>query len=216
MTGWFTKMIKKALLPFTYPWIYRKHLGAFVNILDVGCGDGSLMEYVNFDGKYKVTGVDLYKPYIKSAKEKGVYERVLLGDIRKIKFPKDSFDVVMSSQVIEHLEKKEALKLIKEMFKISRKKIIVGTTNGFFPFDPLEGGDSNPLQVHKSGWKITELIRDDFKVYGQGLGLILRPGGLAHRVKGLSYAFSLISYLLSPLVYFVPRLSTYIIAVKRK
>jgi SAM-dependent methyltransferase len=202
------------LLPFTYPWIVRRDIEG--SVLDVGCGDGAQMKMINFDNTLYVTGIDLYKPYVEKATKSGIYKKVLLGDIRKMKANSHSFDCVLSSQVVEHLTKKEAISLIDAMEKIAKKKVIIGTTNGFFPFDPLEGKDGNPLQVHKSGWSIKEFRELGYRVYGQGLGIVYKPDGLAHRYPGGNIIWFALSYLLSPITYYFPHISAYIIAVKQK
>lgn len=204
------------IFPFTYQWIIARELVGTKTILDVGCGDGYLISLLNKDKKFRVVGVDLYKPYLKIAKERGVFKRLIRKDIRYLKFPEKSFDVVMSSQVVEHLGKRESQRLIREMERIARYKVLVGTTNGFFPFDAIEGGDKNPLQVHKSGWSPEEFRKQGYKVYGQAAGFIYKPGGLGHRFKELGYVFYAISYLLSPLIYLFPKFSTYLVAVLDK
>jgi len=203
-------------LPFSYSWILRHQMGGSRTVLDLGCGDGALMSFLNKDKRYQVTGIDLFRPDLKKAKETGVYSKLIYGDIRKLKIKKNSFDLVFSSQVIEHLEKKEAVALIKILEKIAKKKLVLGTTNGFFPFERIEGNDNNPLQVHKSGWSIKEFKKMGYEVYGQGIGAIYKPGGLGHRVIYLRLFLYIFSYLLSPLIYFYPNLSAYLIAVKRK
>lgn len=201
--------------PFTSPWIIRYHLGNAKSILDVGCGDGSLMIKVNRDKKYDITGVDLYKPYLKLAKRSGVYKNVISSDIRKIKFKDKSFDAVLASQVIEHLTKKDALKLIKKMEKIARHKIILATPNGFVKYDPFEIIDDNKLQEHKSGWEIKEMKKMGYEVFGQGSGFIYRPSGLLYKFRGLKDILVIFSYILSPISYFFPITSTSITAVKK-
>lgn len=201
-------------LPFSYSWIYKHQIGDLRTVLDIGCGEGDFMSVLNRDRTYNVTGIDLYKPYTEKAKKSRVYERVLYGDIKKLKFNDRSFDIVMSSQVIEHLEKKDGLELIKKMEEVAKKKIIIGTPNGFIPFDPYQTWDENPLQVHKSGWDIGEMRGYGYKVYGQGLGFIYKPGGLAYKFPKMGTLFFLFSYLVSPITYIYPRISAYIIAVK--
>lgn len=198
---------------FSYHWIIQKKMGKVKTILDVGCGNGSFMKIINKNGDYKATGIDLYKPHIQTARRTKSFERLISADIRKIEFEEKSFDLVISSQVVEHLEKKEAKILIKKMEKIAKKKIIVATTNGYFPFDPIEGKDDNPFQVHKCGWTVSEFKRMGYKVYGQGLGFVYKPNKF-FRIPILKYLFFIFSYIVSPVVYLFPRLSAYIIAVK--
>jgi ubiquinone/menaquinone biosynthesis C-methylase UbiE len=200
--------------PFSYYWIIQKQLSTGDKILDVGCGDGKVEAEIESPERFRITGIDLYKPYIATAKKLGLFEKLIIGDIRKVGFKKKQFDVVLSSQVVEHLEKKEALKLIKTMEKVASKKVVIATTNGFFPYDPLWGHDANKLNIHKSGWSKAEFESLGYKVYGQGTGFIYKPGGLAHRYKSFQSLFFSLSLILSPLNYFFPPMSVYLIAVK--
>lgn len=204
-------------IPFSSPWIIRHHLGNAKTVLDVGCGDGEFMLKVNPDKKYDVVGIDLFKPNIKKTKKTGVYKRVILSDLRKMKFKKESFDIVLASQVIEHINKKEGLKMISIIEKISKKRVIIYTPNGFVPFDPFEVVDNNPLQVHKSGWEVKEMRKYGYRVYGQGNKIIYNANdGLLYKHRGLKNIWVLISFLLAPISYFMPEASSMIIAVKDK
>ena len=204
-------------LPFSSPWIIRHHLAETKTVLDVGCGDGEFMLKVNPDKKYEVVGIDLFKPNIKIAKQKGVYKKVILSDLRKINFKKKSFDVVLASQVIEHISKKEGLKMISVIEKIAKKRIIIYTPNGFAPFDPFEVVDKNPLQVHKSGWGVEEMRRYGYKVYGQGNRIIYNTNnGLLYKFRRLKNILVVISFLLAPISYFLPETSSMIVAIKDK
>ncbi len=202
------------IIPFSYSWIIRKELANAKTILDVGCGDGVTMATINFDKKYDVTGIDLYKPYLNLAKKTGVYKKVMLGDVRNLQKQGNKYDVVLSSQVVEHLTKKEALKLIKVMESLAIKKVIIGTTNGYFPYHPLQGRDNNPLQVHKCGWEVDEFKSFHYKVCGQGTGIIYKPWGLAHKLPKLNPIWFTLSYILAPFQYYYPSISAYLIAVK--
>lgn len=202
-------------LPFSSPWIIRYHLGNNHKVLDIGCGDGSLMTKVNSDKKYEVVGVDLYKPSLKRAKRSGAYKSFFLNDLKKVKFRRKSFDVVLASQVIEHLNKQDALQLIKKLEKIAKHKIILTTPKGFVEFDSFEARDSNKLQEHKSGWEIKELKDMGYTVYGQGSGFIYRPSGLLYKYRKLKNILISISFLLSLVTYFIPVTSAYIVAVKK-
>ena len=203
-------------IPFSSPWIIRHNLGDMKTILDVGCGDGSMMLKINFDNKYDVTGIDLYSPYLRMAKGNGVYKKIVKGSIKNMKFKNRSFDAVLASQVIEHISKREGIKMIKEMERIAKKKVIIATPKGFVPFEPFEKKDNNPLQVHKSGWEIDEMRKYGYKIYGQGSGFIYKPTGLLYKFRNLKNIFIIISFLLSPLTYLAPNTSSIIVAVKNK
>jgi len=72
-------------------------------ILDVGCGDGSVMLHLKKKG-YEVHGIDFSPSAIKKARNRGLKNLHEL-DIEKEKLPykKDTFDYVFWGDVIEHL-----------------------------------------------------------------------------------------------------------------
>jgi predicted SAM-dependent methyltransferase len=79
-------------------------------------------------------------------------------------FPPKSVDTVILVDVIEHLEKEEALRLLKETEKLVRRQLAIFTPIGFLPQSHPDGKDAWGLdggqwQEHKSGWQ-----PDDFDV----------------------------------------------------
>jgi len=203
-------------LPFTYPNIIWQKMDKMAKtILDVGCGDGSFIALLNKDKKFEVIGIDAYKPYLAKAKKTGVYKKLILGDVRKLPFKEKSFDIVLCSQVIEHLKKEEGEELIRDLEKTAKRQVIVATTVGFFPYEPFEGKDENPLQVHQSGWEPKEFEKRGYKVYGQGAGFVYGRKRIVRPLPQLlQIPFFGLSYCLSPLFYFSPKHAAYMICVK--
>ncbi|KKQ51491.1 MAG: Methyltransferase type 11 [Candidatus Woesebacteria bacterium GW2011_GWA1_39_21b] len=203
-------------LPFTYPWIIKKLIKKGSSLLDVGCGDGEFMTHISKgDSSIKLYGVDLFTPYVTKAKKTNSYRKIYRKDVRRIKFPNKSFDIVMASQVIEHLKKKESLSLIKKMENIAIWKVIVGTPNGYFPRGIYERND---LQKHKSYWYVKDFNKLGYKTFGQGLKFIYGKKGLVNsyigRLLPIRLILFVISYILSPVTYYFPEYSAHLIAVK--
>jgi ubiquinone/menaquinone biosynthesis C-methylase UbiE len=72
-------------------------------ILDIGCGDGQqTVLYKNKIGSRKIVGADVIKEKLAVAKERGVTP-VVANFEKKWPFPDNSFDVIVSNQVIEHM-----------------------------------------------------------------------------------------------------------------
>lgn len=209
----------KLNLPFSYMWLLRKSIGDTKTILDLGCGDGSLMELLSSGKNWQITGIDIYKKSIESANKRNIYKKLIKGDLLK-KITKNSlkskYDVVFFSQVIEHVTRKNGEKILDEIEKLAQKRIVVGTPRGFME-QPHEFLDDNPYQVHKSGWKIEDFTDRGYKVYGVGFWPIWSYHGLGRNASLLKKIISnIISYLTAPLVYFFPSLAAGVIAIKDK
>lgn len=191
-------------LPWTYPAEIKKLLPKNSTILDIGCGDGHLMGWINYGGEYKVVGIDINKDDLKIAKTRltkdktVIYQDLLLMDLTKKMHFKKKFDVVLCSQVVEHLKKEDALELIQKIEKLAKRRIIVATINGFFQFNHRVAGKHD---VHLSGWFPGDFLSMGYKVQGSGLKFIYKPGALKDRFpKFIHPLLFLVSYLSTPLV----------------
>ena len=70
-------------------------------ILDLGCGDGSFAKTVF---SFPISdGIDLSEEDISRAAEKGIYERLTVGDARNLPYQSESFQTVFSNCVLEHI-----------------------------------------------------------------------------------------------------------------
>lgn len=188
-------------IPLSYYGIVRKEMGkAPLNILDVGCGNGIFMSVLNSKKNFKVTGVDIFSPYLRLAKKTGAYSRLIRQDINKLTFPDKSFDIVICNHVIEHLKKEDGLKLLKCFEKIARKKIIVVTPIGFLEQDER---DDNKHQRHLSSWVPHDFSKLGYKVIGQGLNIYYRNkliNRLSNRIGVLNNFFFFIHVIFQPLI----------------
>ena len=83
--------------------IKRAAPGGELSILEAGCGQRWPLNIG--DIKYSLTGVDLDAEAlrIRTEIEKDLH-RGILGDLREVDFPEDSFDVIYSSYVLEHID----------------------------------------------------------------------------------------------------------------
>lgn len=113
--------------PSLYDWIQILATGGFLSkvskdlqflkkksILDIGCGTGTLLEYIK-PGSY--LGIDINSDFINLAKKKypGFNFKVL--NIVDEKFPSGKFEYIFIMNVLHHLTDEQ----IKKMFKTIRK-----------------------------------------------------------------------------------------------
>jgi len=99
-------------------------------ILDIGCGVGTLSLYCASKG-LKVTGLDISKTAIskalKTAEKFGLNNltKFIVKDVESLNFRRNKYDLIICSEIIEHLE--EDSKLIKRIFGMLKNngKIII-------------------------------------------------------------------------------------------
>jgi len=91
-------------------------------VLDVGCGDGTLMEYLKFNQQNDVRGLEPQKDLVQKCIARGL--SVIEGDAEKelIQFPEKSFDYVVLSQTLQaFLYPKEVLD---QLLRIGKQTIV--------------------------------------------------------------------------------------------
>lgn len=92
-----------------------------INILDVGSGGLGIAPYI----KREVTGVDLefLPPLHRSLKK-------VKASAMKLPFKNNSFDIVLSVDMLEHLNRNDRQLAIDEMFRVARKVIFIAVPCG--------------------------------------------------------------------------------------
>lgn len=133
-------------------------------LMDVGCGANSPIQ--RFSKKIpKTIGLDGFLPSIEKSRARNIHHEYILGDLFESlsKVESKSIDIVVSLDVIEHFEKEMGWKFLAELERITRKRLIVFTPNGFLPQGEYDG---NPHQLHRSGWITDEFAQRGFRVHG--------------------------------------------------
>ncbi|MDA7704216.1 methionine biosynthesis protein MetW [Candidatus Pelagibacter sp.] len=99
-------------------------------VLDVGCGDGILMEYLKYNKEVDIRGIEISKDNVQKCLSKGL--TVIEGDAEKdlLQFPDSSFDFVILSQTLQAFLNPEIV--IKELLRVGKKAIVTIPNFGFW------------------------------------------------------------------------------------
>lgn len=88
------------------------------NILDMGCGEGTRLDYVVVEGK-KGVGVDISGTAISLARKSYPNLKFVRANLEKLPLKGESFDLVYSAFVLEHLMKPE--KVVQEAVRVTKR-----------------------------------------------------------------------------------------------
>ena len=91
-------------------------------VLDVGCGDGTLMEYLKVNQQNDVRGLEPEKNLVQKCISKGL--SVIEGDAEKelVQFPEKSFDYVVLSQTLQAFVYPE--EVLDKLLRIGKQTIV--------------------------------------------------------------------------------------------
>lgn len=94
-------------------------------VLELGCGDGKFLKYIDQNKNVNSEGIDLSTKAIETAKLRGVNARP--GDATTLDLENRTYDYIIAIELLEHVvESEKILKLCKSHFK---KNLIVSTPN---------------------------------------------------------------------------------------
>lgn len=105
-----------------------------VNILEIGCGNGTVVSLPLAELGYNVTGVDLHKPSIELAKTKNIFENAqfVCQDLSEFS-ANQLYNVVILSDILEHVEHPEKLMAMAASCTEQGGLILISIPNGYGP-----------------------------------------------------------------------------------
>lgn len=156
------------LIPFTKPYYIHKFVvrkrGSFKSVLEIGCGTGKHMSYLReslrLGGVDLIVGLDIWLPYLILNKQNRTHDQFILGDACFLPFKEKSFDLVLALDLLEHISKKNGKKLLLDLDRVARQRIVLSLPIGWHPSHHL----SNPYDEHVSAWFCDELCNMGYKL----------------------------------------------------
>ncbi|MDB3872709.1 methionine biosynthesis protein MetW [Pelagibacteraceae bacterium] len=99
-------------------------------VLDVGCGDGSLLLYLKKNKRVDGRGLEINQKNVQECLARGL--AVIEGDAEKdlINYPDNSFDTAILNQAIQQFY--EPRKVLNELLRIAKKAIITIPNFGYW------------------------------------------------------------------------------------
>ena len=175
-------------------------------ILDVGCGKGiwsHLIRSRNGCERVHIIGIDIFKPYLRLCRKFNLYDDLLLCHACFLPFRGEVFDVVLASEIIEHLTKDEGLRMLNELERVSIGRVIITCPQGY---EPRKGKSVN-VEEHRSAWYASELKRKGYHVFGIGCRIV-------KYAFTKDWLFGVLLYLCTPISYLIPEFGGFLVAYK--
>ncbi len=140
-----------------------------IRILDCGIGYGYWAYYIKtvLGATPHIVGIDTFEGHIETQKKLRLYDEIYQIDVSDLPFPSNSFDLVIATEVIEHLPKNEGYKAINGIERVSSDRIILSVPNGPRPQSESYG---NKYEAHQSSW-----WKRDLENLGYHVVLVIGP-----------------------------------------
>ena len=132
-------------------------------VLDVACGKGDWGFQIRTRKNCSyLVGIDIWKPFLDTLSELNVYDELIEMALPELPRFDEPFDVILASEILEHLTKKNGHKLLINLEQVVRTtgRIITSTPIGY----PEEATPGYPY-AHISEWTPTELENLGYKVH---------------------------------------------------
>jgi len=129
----------------------------YLKILDIGVGKGVMSDYFKEHpnlSECSWTGVEIWEPYgtLEEFDLESKYDELLIGDAREMEFEPERYDLAICGNVLEHMTKEEAEKLIKKLQKCCKYVIISLVVQVYIRSSEIDMGE-NPYEYHvKKDW----------------------------------------------------------------
>lgn len=110
-----------------HAWILHDFLEGVKTVLDVGCATGLYVKGWSLATLVRIEGIDISEWAVNNPCDVLIKNKLKVGDMLKLPYPNNSFDLVQCFDVLEHLDEKDIPQAIKELRRVSKRYIIMTT-----------------------------------------------------------------------------------------
>jgi hypothetical protein len=123
--------------------IYALASAGPVSVLDIGPGVGTYAKLLAGPEVSRLTGVEIFEPYVHTYRLRDYYDEIIIGDAREVELP--AADVVILGDVAEHMTVDEAQDLWQRCGDAARRAVYLSIPIVHYPQGEIEG---NPHEHH--------------------------------------------------------------------
>ena len=162
-------------------------------VVDLGCGFGTwghtIRSMIIQGGNHAyIIGCDIFRPFLVRNKKYNAYDELVLCDARCLPFQQKSADIVLSFEMIEHMDKNSGIAFLISLDNLCKDRIVLSTPCGFLEQHDI---DETLFEEHKSSWVDKDFSENGFQVRKYGLGLNMESTFRSFNILSLIYRFSL-------------------------
>jgi 2-polyprenyl-3-methyl-5-hydroxy-6-metoxy-1,4-benzoquinol methylase len=122
-------------------WYYGRFLpqDKNIDILDIGCGNGGFVYFLQSIGFKNTYGIDISKEQVELAHKLGIENVVQSDAMEFLRDRTETYDVIFARDLIEHFAKDEIFELLERVYSALKNNglFIIQTPNGESPFGTL-------------------------------------------------------------------------------
>ncbi len=110
-----------------------------LEVLDIGPGVGTYAKLLAGPSVSKLTGLEIYEPYVHTYRLRTYYDEIVIGDARETDLP--TCDVVILGDVAEHMTAEAALDLWERSAAAARRAVYLSIPIVHYPQGEIEGNE---------------------------------------------------------------------------
>jgi len=152
-----------------------------LRILEIGCGNGVLLNELHNNNYTSVTGIDFLEEFVKLSKSRDLPYNIEVGDVRALQFEDSSYEVVIAERVIINLlDQGHQNKVFSEVRRVLKKD------GHFIMFEALEDGwiNSNNAREEFGLSKIPMASQNRWFKSGELEDFIKKRFEIVHEING--------------------------------